>query len=55
MLILNELLNRAHVFDEVEGREHINFKHLTKKQSIFMKVNMKDFKSWINEHMNNKN
>lgn len=50
-LILNELLNQAHTFNEQEGRVHTHFKHLIKKQSIFMNVNMKDFKSWINKRV----
>ena len=46
-MILDELLNRACVFDNIANMEHKDF---AKKPSIFLQVKAKDLAAWITDH-----
>ena len=53
-IILDELLNRACVFEEQANRVHTNFTDFSKKPSLFMKIKMKELETWIKDHISKK-
>ena len=53
-MILDEVLNRACVFDNIANWEHQNFKDFVNKPSIILQVKAKDLAAWIMDHSHNK-
>ena len=53
-IILDELLNRACVFEEQANRVHTNFTDFSKKPYLFMKIRMKELETWIKDHISKK-
>ena len=50
-IVINELLNHAHVFEETKDRHHHCFKDFCKKGSLFMKVSKKHITKWIQDNV----